>query len=123
MDLTVAHEVEKDRRGKIKYRRFRKGGYDHYKVKLYIKGDDLKNVSHVEYELHPTFSNRNRTVEDPSDNFSLSIWTWGEFDVAVTVYLKDGEIKTFNHPLEYSNQLPANDDAYVDVTPEQYQGV
>ncbi|VAW57964.1 hypothetical protein MNBD_GAMMA11-1455 [hydrothermal vent metagenome] len=122
MKLKVAHEVVRGKHGKIKFRKFRKGGYDHYYIRLYLKGDNLADVSHVEYELHPTFSNRIRTVNSPAEDFSLYIWTWGEFDVAVSVYMKDGEKIQLNHSLEYSNMLPANENEYVDESPESYRG-
>jgi len=122
MDLEVAHEVQKNKRGKIKYRRFRRDGYAHYRVRLYLKGDDISKVSHVEYELHPTFSKRTRTVESSRDRFSLYIWTWGEFEVVVTVYMKDGEKKSIVHSLEYSNMLPLSENEYVDVSPDKYRG-
>jgi len=122
MDLTVIHKVEKNKQGKIRYRRFKTGGYDHYRVRLYLEGEDVSKVVYVEYELPPTFSNRTRTVENSNDNFSLFIWTWGEFDVAVTVYLKNGENKTYIHSLVYSNELPTNEDEYVDETPNKFRG-
>lgn len=121
MDINVAHEVQKNRQGKIEYRRFRRDGYAHYKVRLYLKGDDISKVSYVEYELHPTFSNRTRTVESSNDHFSLYIWTWGEFDVVVTVFMKDGEKKSIIHPLEYSDMLPLSENEYVDESPDSYR--
>ncbi len=120
MDLQIAHKVQRNKQGKIRYRRFRKGGYDHYRVRLYLKGEDVSKVAYVEYELHPTFSNRNRTVDNSDENYSLYIWTWGEFDVAATVYLNTGENVTYIHLLEYSNELPVNEGEYVDETPNKY---
>lgn len=121
MNITINHEIEKNSQGKIRFRKFKKGGYDHYKIRLFLDGDDLANVLSVEYELHPTFANRYRAVDDPSENFSLSIWTWGEFDIAATAVFTDGKTETFMHSLTYSNQLPSSDDAYVDESPEKFR--
>jgi len=121
MDIEIAHEIEKNSSGKIKFRKFKKGGYDHYNVRLFLKGSDLSKVSHVVYELHPTFANRTRMIDTHNNDFSLYIWTWGEFDVAITVYFKNGDKKNIVHSLSFSDMLPADDSKYVNVSPSQFK--
>jgi len=117
MDIQVSHEILKDSRGKIRYRKFKKGGYDHYYVRLFITGHDVEEVLLAEYELHPTFSNPLRTTCNPNDGFSVYIWTWGEFEVGVNVHIKNGKKLSFVYDLSYSNSLPLDDDQYADETP------
>ncbi|HFD12404.1 MAG TPA: hypothetical protein ENJ32_08050, partial [Crenotrichaceae bacterium] len=77
--------------------------------------DTLKKV---EYELHPSFYNPLRAVENPKGGFPLDIWTWGEFDITVTFYYKDGSVSDSVFSLAYSDELPASDKAYIDITPD-----
>ena len=121
MDISVGHEVMKDKRGRIHYRKFRKGGYDHYHITIFLVGNDVERVSYVEYELHPTFSKPIRISENSKDNYSISIWTWGVFEVGVTIYLKDGNKEYLAYDLKYSNSLPPGEDLYVDESPEIYR--
>lgn len=72
--------------------KYRVDGRQHYQIFLHIyseKDPDLKNVSFVEYKLHPTFKDRVRVAYSPINNFQVEIKAWGTFDVDVTVGLKD----------------------------------
>ncbi len=117
MGLDVEHKVMKDRRGKIRVRKFYNDGYDHYMLKIFLTGSDLQKVDHVDYELHETFSDPIRSSQNSKTGFAMTIWTWGEFEIAVTVYMKDGLKWDVYYDLAYSNELPDDDNAYVDETP------
>lgn len=52
-------------------------------------GDGLESVDKVVYHLHETFSPRDRTVTDPSDEFRLDLIAWGQFEIKADVYLKN----------------------------------
>lgn len=62
----------------------------------------LPNIDEVEYVLHPTFPNRIRRETSARDNFRLESEGWGEFDIAATVYFKDGDEKTVVVPLKFT---------------------
>lgn len=110
--LKVQHQLLK-KDGKVRSRRFRKGGQEHFNVRLFVKGD-VDKVEQVDYELHPTFREAHRVVEDPSNGFALDIWTWGEFTVPVTMRMKDGSVDERTFELQYANELPPSDDDYTD---------
>ena len=61
--------------------------------------DQLDNIEKVEYVLHPTFPHPVRMVIDRSNLFAMSSSGWGEFEVGVKVYFKDGTMEKLKHPL------------------------
>ena len=109
------------RKGKVPFRKFHKNGAEHFNIRLYVEGG-LSNLESVTYELHPTFRNPVRTVPSTTQGFSLDIWTWGEFDVAVTFLFADGHTSSTVYKLEYSDQLPAQESAYIDETDPKVRG-
>lgn len=123
MDIQVKHEVIKNSSDKIKFRRFKLGGYEHYNIRLFIEGEDLSEVSFVEYELHPTFPNPLRKATNSEQGFAIDIWTWGEFEINVSIHFKNREIQDVIHSVAYSNELPADEQNYIDVSPKSYRGV
>ncbi len=114
--LTVKHEVMKQR-GKILMRRFKDIDYECFKIRLFVEGD-IDLLESVEYELHPSFHNPLKKIEQAKGGFPLEIWTWGEFDIEVTFNYKDKHVTGIVYSLEYSDDLPAEDEAYVDVSPD-----
>ena len=123
MALEIRHKLKK-KHGKIPFRRFRSGGYDHFNIQLFVEGDkeELDRLDIVEYQLHSTFPKPLRRVRDRKRSFPLNIWTWGEFDIYVTFHFKDGSVRESVYSLEYSSELPSDDDAYIDVSPSTLQG-
>ncbi len=115
-DITVKHEVLK-KAGRIRLRKFTKGGYDHYKIRIFLSGP-LEQIEYVEYELHPTFVNPVRVSKDRSGGFPIEIWTWGEFDIFVTVHFLEGRVEELTYKLQYSTELPPRDTAYFNETPK-----
>ena len=116
-NLQIKHEILK-KGGKVKFKRFRKNGNDHFHINIYIDGekDEFDQLERVEYELHPTFNNPNRSITKREDGFPLKIWTWGEFDIQVTFYFLDGKVSDKVYQLRYSNELPTKEDDYIDLT-------
>ncbi len=114
----LANSIIRNPEGKIKFRRFSNDGYEHYHVGLWLEASDpdaLNAVTHVTYELHPTFANRVRTSRNRANNFSITFWSWGTFDVKAEVHLADKEEPVIvHHELQYD--LPADDGEYIDVT-------
>lgn len=113
--LKVKHELVK-RRGKILMRKFKDITYECFRLRLFIEGD-IDVLEGVEYELHPSFPNPLIMVKKRKGGFPLEIWTWGEFDITVTFYHKDGDITDTVYSIAYSDQLPAEDEAYIDESP------
>lgn len=114
MAIQIKHELVRHR-GKVRFRKFRRGGYENFRVKLYVSGD-IDNIKKVEYELHPSFRNSLRVGRDREKGFPIEIWTWGEFEILVTVYYNDGTEEEHTYDLKYSNELPADNSAYFDET-------
>ena len=115
-NVSVRHKVLKSG-SKIRSRRFHEGGYEHYKIRLFVSGRDVGALESVEYLLHDTFANPRRIVTDPANGFALDIWTWGEFEIRVTLNFKDGAETKLIYPLAYSSELPSSDSAYTNEGP------
>ena len=81
-------------------------GGGRWKWSLWIDGDreQLDQIDHVEYVLHPTFPQPVRTVSDRSTNFKLESRGWGEFMVHAKAVTKQGETFRLNHWLKLSDQ-------------------
>lgn len=114
-DMKIRHKLLK-RHGKIRSRRFREGGYEHFNIRVFVDGD-IEDLQSVEYELHSTFRNPRRVVNNSDHGFALDIWTWGEFDIPVTLHFRDGSTEQVVYPLTYSGELPASDSAYTNEGP------
>ncbi len=73
-------------------KKFREGGKEHYRVRIYIEGsaDELNKLTAVKYQLHPSFRKRERLSVSRERSFETVIWTWGYFPVAATLISKDG---------------------------------
>jgi transcription initiation factor IIF auxiliary subunit len=113
-DICVRHELQK-KNGKILFKKFSSNGSEHFKIRIFLHGN-IEQIESVDYELHSSFKKPCRHVENKESCFSLEIWTWGEFDINVTLYFMDGSIGEITYLLKYSNQLVAEADAYIDVS-------
>ena len=114
--LEIHSELLRNADGKIRYRKLRAGGYEHYNVRIYVDGspEALARVESVEYELHPSFPDPHRVVRNRDDNFALQLWCWGTFDIQVTFNLRGGGVETTNYYLRFV--LPEDTgDNYVEV--------
>ena len=78
-----------------------------YKVWLYLYGKDVPYVETATYTLHETFTEPVRTVRRSLANphCQLVIWTWGLFEIRVTVKDKRGGHYELTHQLTYGKQL------------------
>lgn len=82
-------------------------GVNRYKIRIFLRGNDLPFVRQVTYGLHRTFRNRLRVVERTISNpdCRLEIWTWGIFDVTADVVDQGGQVYRLVHSLSYGNEL------------------
>ncbi len=116
-ELTARARVETDAEGRIPFRLLRSEGNEHYHIRLDLDGPPelLDEISDVEYRLHPTFRRRLRTSDDRANNFAIDFWTWGQFDIGVTLRMKDGTTETIRYFLRF--ELPADEEgSYIDVS-------
>ena len=114
-NFTISHQVLK-KDGKVRFRILTRNGYDQYRIRLSISGP-LSEISHVEYELHPTFREPIRISKDRLAGFPIEFWTWGEFEILVTAHYTDGHEESVTYDLQYGSTLPSSIDAYHDETP------
>ena len=77
-------------------RLFKRGGFEHFKVRLRLQGNkrQMRKVRKVTYHLHPLFKKPDVMIKDRKSKFGLNLWTWGEFRVDATVQYRDGSHKT-----------------------------
>lgn len=114
MSLSFKQQVIKDPQGKIKYKLFRAGGREHYRLGVWLDGsdDELDKIERVEYLLDPTFKRPNRSSSNRGNKFSITFWTWGMFTIRATIYYKGGTTEERQHLLSY--ELPVdNGENYV----------
>jgi len=76
-------------------------GIDWWRWWVFVTGapEELDNIDHVTYVLHPTFQNPVRKVTDRSSNFRLESVGWGGFRINAKVALKDGTVIPLSHDL------------------------
>lgn len=67
-------------------------GQDWFEWKVYVDEpkDVLQRIEAVEYLLHRTFPNPLRKVTNANTKFALSSSGWGEFNIFITVFFKNG---------------------------------
>ena len=80
-----------------------------FQVYIYLSGRSLGRVRKISYVLHSSFKNNIITVERTRKNpkASLSIWTWGLFELKAIVETIDGETIHLTHYLDYDEQVRA----------------
>ncbi|MCF7973303.1 MAG: hypothetical protein K9N55_05780 [Phycisphaerae bacterium] len=116
MSIAVKHSIIRSTDGRIKYRIFSPGGKEHYHLGIWIEGEEreLEHIVLVEYELHPSFKNRIRKSSNRKNGFSITIWTWGIFNIHIRLHDCMGKIREMDHKLAY--ELPPDDGkSYVQV--------
>jgi transcription initiation factor IIF auxiliary subunit len=65
---------------------------DWYEWAVYVNEPDttLQQIKAVEYLLHRTFPDPLRRKTDAAKKFALQSEGWGEFDIYITVFFKNG---------------------------------
>lgn len=106
MALSFENEVITAPDGRIKFWRAPQGGIDQFHLRVWVNGppDELDRIERVEYRLHPTFQNPLLFSETRRSRFGINFWTWGMFDIEITVKFLDGEESKYSYYLSY--QLP-----------------
>ena len=75
---------------------------DYWKWWIWIEGsdNDLDQIDHVVYKLHPSFPEPVRTCKDRASKFRLETAGWGVFSIHAKVVTKDGKAFKLKHELE-----------------------
>lgn len=83
-----------------------RGKYEWFEWEVYMDEPDekLEKVKNVEYRLHETFPSPIRVVDDRNSKFALKSAGWGEFWIAITVFLKDGTEENTKYYLKLGNR-------------------
>ena len=83
-------------------------GSDWWKWSIWLDGpaEELDQVDHVVYTLHPTFPSPVRRVTDRESNFRLESAGWGEFEIYLEIFLKDGQTRKRRHRLRFRYSDP-----------------
>lgn len=85
-----------------------RGDYDWFEWKVFMDEpkENLRKVRNVEYQLHETFPDPIRVVEDRDSRFALSSAGWGEFSILVTIHLEDGTEEYTEYHLDLGKPSP-----------------
>lgn len=65
---------------------------------------ELDQIEHVEYVLHPTYSPPVRSISSRRNKFRLRARGWGEFLISARLYMKNGKIDKLEHWLELDSE-------------------
>jgi len=76
-----------------------------FRIKVLVTGPDLYRIRSVHYQLHPTFSPSEQTSRNPYNNFELELWTWGAFNMPITVTTTDGRTYRYDYYFTFGEQL------------------
>jgi transcription initiation factor IIF auxiliary subunit len=79
----------------------------HWAVWLEDPSAELDQVARVVYELHPTFNEPVRSVDDRASGFRLGGTAWGEFMVHLTLEFRDGRTENRSHWLKLEQGAPS----------------
>ncbi|MCX7176358.1 MAG: TIR domain-containing protein [Proteobacteria bacterium] len=66
--------------------------------------DELDQIEHVTYTLHPTFSEPVREISSRENGFRLKSDGWGEFTLYIDIARKDGGHEELSHELKLAPQ-------------------
>jgi hypothetical protein len=107
LESSVFSPEDIGKQGPIQVRKKADSGKLYFKVYLFITGQDLPFVDKIVYKLHPTFKKNMVTSKPHSGNSygSISIWTWGLFELTAEVKLRNGKEFTLKHQLNYDKEL------------------
>ena len=108
MGYDLRSSAIKSRSGKIKFRKTdRDTSLYHIGVWLATASDEDRDaVDHVDYLLHPSFRTRERTSANRANDFSITFWAWGAFEIKATVHFVDERRKPVTILHELQPDLP-----------------
>jgi hypothetical protein len=87
------------------YYSYNQEGRQIFRIKVLVIGPEKYKVRSVHYQLHPTFSPSEYTSTNPSSNFELELWTWGAFNMPITITTMDYQVYMYNYYFTFGDQL------------------
>lgn len=87
------------------YYSYNQQGLQIFRIKVLVTGPDLYRIRSVHYQLHPTFSPSEQTMTNPRNNFELELWTWGAFNMPITITTTDGRVHRYDYYFTFGDQL------------------
>jgi transcription initiation factor IIF auxiliary subunit len=84
-----------------------KNGY--YNWTIFVQADDatLSSIDHVEYLLHPTFSDPQVSSNTRINNFSYTSTGWGEFEIKAKIIFKNRQPAQYiSYWLQLQSKVP-----------------
>ncbi len=95
---------------KVGNKTLRTKSYDWFKWRVFIDEPKsvLQKIQSVDYVLHPTFPNPNRTITDKESGFALESSGWGSFRIYGTIHYIDGTDEDFEYYLNLNKGWPDN---------------
>lgn len=87
-------------------------GNNRWSWQIWLSGpaEDLDQIDHVTYTLHPSFPNPVRNVASRENGFLLMSSGWGEFKIFLDVTRKDGSSEILSHELKLEPPTETEDD-------------
>jgi hypothetical protein len=76
------------------YRPSTKEGWYDWSVSIAADDDIMNRIKIVNYILHPTFLENEKSTDDPTDGFKLDATGWGEFEITANIQFKDPSTDT-----------------------------
>ncbi|MCP4486089.1 MAG: hypothetical protein GY820_02030 [Gammaproteobacteria bacterium] len=115
MSYKIKSNVIRSVDGKVKYKQIKEKGRKHFHLGVWVDAfeRELDEIEYVEYKLHPSFRKQTRKSSNRPNDFSVTFWTWGMFNIEVSIYFHSGEMKKIDCHLKYS--LPDDHSEYVKV--------
>lgn len=110
MGYVLRDSVIKSRAGLIKFRKSASGSI-HYHIGVWLatsNEEERDAVSRVDYLLHPTFRPPERYSENRANDFSITFWAWGAFEVQATAHFVDPQKEPLLIRHQLRPQLPAD---------------
>jgi len=106
----MSYEIKSERVKGNEPKIFREGGRNHYYVRIFVKPDqpeELDEIDSVQYELHPTFRQRNQVATLQTNGFEIRIWTYGFFNAKAKIIKKVGAPESKEVFVHWETSTPA----------------
>lgn len=103
-DIQITTQAVDPATGSVYYT-YNSAGRQIFKIKVLVTGPDKFNVRSVHYQLPASFSPSEQTSRESYNDFELELWTWGAFDMPITVTMKDGRIFEYDYYFTFGDLL------------------
>ena len=80
-----------------------------WSVWLEAADTELDSIERVIYQLHSTFKNPIREIQDRESGFRLNGSGWGQFTIFITVDYVDGRQQKLKHWLRFNDEAPSKE--------------